>query len=137
MATGFVERIKGKVKVDKVWIGSSPTAAENDVNSASTVGVMPNAGYINLSTLTTASGNVTLGQPYPGSFVTLGTTAATTGFAILASATGNITFGSTNFYVRFGSSTAGVVTAAMSFQGVSTTQWMPVGSNGVTVFTTA
>ena len=136
MANGFVSRDLGKVKVKDVWLGAA-TASECSVVSASTSAVTPNMGYISFSTLTTASGNVTLGTPFAGAFITLGSTAASTGFKILASSSGQVNFCSTNFAVVLGSTTAGIVTASQSFVGISTSQWMPVGGGfGAALFST-
>lgn len=141
MAQHGIFRDKGKWKFDDEILGPCDVS-QRTITLASTSAVfgqgnLPNGGYISLSSASTASGNFTLNAPFNGAFVTLGTTAATTGFAILASATGAVTFGSTNFFCRFGSSTAGVVTASMQFYGISTSQWMPIGSFGTNVFTTA
>jgi hypothetical protein len=135
--TGLVDRVKGVIKVDDVYVGPA-TASERAVFAMSTSVVNPNYGLLSVSTFSTAAGNPTLGTPFAGAFVTIYSTAATTGFKIQASSSGQVGFGSTNFMVCLGTSTSGIVSASQSFIGASSSQWIPVGGGfGAAIFTTA
>lgn len=129
--TGFVERVKGKVMADTVYVGKGgvheyewPTV---DVSVASTT--IPNSG---LSILKASSGpqTIKLDPPQPGIEKTIQVTTVSSGAIAIASSTdGTITFDGRNSYWH--PSTVALTNVSIALVGQSTSMWVNLGINPV------
>lgn len=141
MATGFVQRWKGKVLAQLLGLGSNgitlytvsgtpnisptdlaPLAGQGTVGAASTASNIPNYGVTTV-TPATASVNYNLADPFPGRRKTLAVTVASSGARTVTVATTGVTFDGANNKITF--STLAIQT--VDLVGISTARWNITG----------
>lgn len=145
MTSGFVNRWKGKVKADAVFVGrgglTNLVQTINIAGGASTT--LWNSG-VSIVSDSSAAQIVLLDPPTPGLFKTIYVTTMSSGaIAIKASATGAVTFDGLNYVWKPSTqNSTGAATnlpSSLDLIGASTSQWINLGvapsvsTTGVTI----
>jgi hypothetical protein len=126
--TGFVQRIKGKVQSDNVYVGKGGVHeyvyATLDIGGGAST-TIPNNG-VSVVKCSSAPQTVRLDAPVPGIEKTIIVSSMSSGtIAIEASTAGNVTYDGTNWVWH--PSTLALVQNSITLVGLSTSQWINLG----------
>lgn len=130
MATGFVQRFKGKIEADSLWVKgvqvAGAGAAANVSLISSSLGASTLSGSISvlLSSGSTTQAIVRLSRPFAGATKTIQVSTGL-GVIITASTNGSITFNGSTLSVA---ASSGSTCYTLELVGTSTVNWAVVGA---------